>query len=151
MTDIHPIVPDPPKIALSPIKVVVFLTILVGILVFGFFTKSKGRGVSEAGSTLVLGEGTRTLESYLPNGLKDSISSASAKKNLVNPDLLFQTGKELVASQAEKLASQAGSQVEKVASDAAKNVTDFVYKNTIERIIDTLIQSLPQERQERYK
>lgn len=150
MTEIHPIVPDPPQIELSPIKVVVFIIILVGILVFGFFTKSKSKGAG-ARSTLILGEETRTLESYLPNGIKDSIDSASAKKNLVNPDILFQTGKELVASQAEKLASQAGSQVEKVASDAAKNVTDFVYKNTIERIIDTLIQSLPQDRQERYK
>ena len=150
MTDIHPIVPDPPKIILSPVKVIVFIIILLGIVVFGFFTKSRGRG-NEVTSKFILGEETRTLESYLPNGLKDSIGSAAVKKNIVNPEILFQTGKQLVASEAEKLASQAGSQVEKVASDAAKNVTDFVYKNTIERIIDTLIQSLPQERQERYK
>jgi cbb3-type cytochrome oxidase subunit 3 len=149
MTDIHPIVPDPPKIVLSPVKVIVFIIILLGIVVFGFFTKSRSRG-NETASKFILGEGTQTLESYLPNGLKDSIGSAAVKKNIVNPEILFQTGKQLVASEAEKLASQAGSQVEKVASDAAKNVTDFVYKNTIERIIDTLIQSLPQERQERY-
>ena len=149
MTDIHPIVPDPPKIALSPIKVVVFVIIVIGIIVFGVFTRTKTR--ENNNNKLVLGEETQTLESYLPDGLKESIASASANKNAVRPEMLFQTGKELVASQAERLASQAGEQVEKVASGAAKNVTDFIYKNTIERIIDTLIFSLPQERQERYK
>jgi predicted PurR-regulated permease PerM len=149
MTDIHPIVPDPPKIALSPVKVVVFVIIVIGIIVFGVFTRTKTRETNN--NKLVLGEETQTLESYLPNGLKESIASASANKNAVRPEMLFQTGKELVASQAERLASQAGEQVEKVASGAAKNVTDFIYKNTIERIIDTLIFSLPQERQERYK
>ena len=149
MTDIHPIVPDPPKIALSPVKVVVFVIIVIGIIVFGVFTRTKTREKND--NKLVLGEETQTLESYLPDGLKESIASASANKNAVRPEMLFQTGKELVASQAERLASQAGEQVEKVASGAAKNVTDFIYKNTIERIIDTLIFSLPQERQERYK
>lgn len=149
MTDIHPIVPDPPKIALSPVKVVVFVIIVIGIIVFGVFTRTKTRETNN--NKLVLGEETQTLESYLPDGLKESIASASANKNAVRPEMLFQTGKELVASQAERLASQAGEQVEKVASGAAKNVTDFIYKNTIERIIDTLIFSLPQERQERYK
>ena len=149
MTDIHPIVPDPPKIALSPVKVVVFVIIVIGIIVFGVFTRTKTR--ENNNNKLVLGEETQTLESYLPDGLKESIASASANKNAVRPEMLFQTGKELVASQAERLASQAGEQVEKVASGAAKNVTDFIYKNTIERIIDTLIFSLPQERQERYK
>lgn len=147
MTDIHPIVPDPPKIELSPIKVVVFSVIIVGILVFGFLTRSKS---NKNQTKLVLGEETQTIESYLPDGITETIASASAKKELVKPEILFQTGKDLVASQAEKLASQAGEQVEKVASGAAKNVTDFIYKNTIERIIDTLIFSLPQERQERY-
>lgn len=151
MTDIHPIVPDPPKIALSPVKVVVFIFIILGIVVFGIFARTKKEISDENKSKLVLGEETQTLESYLPDGLKESIASASANKNAVRPEMLFQTGKELVASQAERLASQAGEQVEKVASGAAKNVTDFIYKNTIERIIDTLIFSLPQERQERYK
>ncbi|MBP6993651.1 hypothetical protein KBB12_00210 [Candidatus Woesebacteria bacterium] len=149
MTEIHPIVPDPPKIKLSPVKVVVFVVIILGILVFGFFKRTKTR--EQHNGKLVLGENTQTIESYLPDGLKDSVASVSAQKNLVKPEMLFQTGKDLVASQAGKLASQAGEQVEKVASGAAKNVTDFVYKNTIERIIDTLIYSLPQERQERYK
>lgn len=151
MTDIHPIVPDPPQIHLSRIKVIVFVIIVAGILLFGYLTRS-GRGlVSNANSKYVLGEDTRTIETYLPDGIKSSLASASAQKSLVQPQELLQTGRDLFASQAEKLASQAGSQVEKVASGAAKNVTDFVYKNTIERIIDTLIYSLPQERQQRYK
>lgn len=149
MTEIHPIVPDPPTIELSPLKVVVFMVIVFGILVFGFIKRTRPSTLTS--ESLVLGETTQTLESYLPNRLKDSVASVSAQKNLVKPEMLLQTGKDLVASEAEKLASQAGEQVEKVASGAAKNVTDFIYKNTIERIIDTLIYSLPQERQERYK
>lgn len=151
MTDIHPLVPDPPKLGLSPVKVVVFSIIIVGILVFGFLTRSKSKSLDANSAKLVLGEDTQTLESYLPDDVASTIASASAKKDLVKPEMLFQTGKDLVASQAEKLASQAGEQVEKVASGAAKNVTDFIYKNTIERIIDTLIFSLPQERQDKYK
>jgi len=148
MTDIHPIVPDPPRIELSPVKVVVFVVIIAGILLFGFLTRSRS---NENQTKQVLGEDTQTLESYLPDGLTTTIASASATKEFVKPEVLFQTGKDLVASEAEKLASQAGEQVEKVASGAAKNVTDFIYKNTIERIIDTLIYSLPQERQNKYK
>ncbi len=151
MTDIHPIVPDPPQIHLSRVKVVVFVIIIAGILLFGYLTRSGIKTKSNINGEYVLGEGTRTVETYLPDGVKSTLASASAQRNLVQPQELLRTGRDLFASEAEKLASQAGSQVEKVASGAAKNVTDFIYKNTIERIIDTLIYSLPQERQEKYK
>ena len=151
MTDIHPIVPDPPQIHLSRVKVVVFAIILTGILLFGYLTRSTYQSDRDTKNNSILGEKTRTIETYLPDGVRSTLASASAQKDLVRPQQLFQTGRDLIASQAEKLASEAGSQVEKVASGAAKNVTDFIYKNTVERIIDTLIYSLPQERQEKYK
>lgn len=151
MGDIHPLTPDPPKLHLSRIKLLVSAVILCGVVIFGYLAQSGILPRRSTENTLVLGEDTRTLESYLPQDVADSLASVSAHQSPVRPETLLLTGKEFVASGAARLASAAGSQVEHVASSAAHNITDFIYKNTVERIINTLIDSLPPERQQQYK
>lgn len=98
--------------------------------------------------TSVLGEETSSTTSSSEADIADGFTLPDGTK--VNPEGVFLTGRELVGSAASALASEAVSQTEKAASDAASNVTNFVYKNTIERIIDTLIKSLPEERRQQY-
>ncbi len=151
MVEIHPITPDPPQLHVSRLKLVAFVVIVVGVVVFGYVARDRTRRSDVADAQTVLGSDTRTIESYLPDTFTTSIASLSGRQSPIRPESLLMTGKELVASGAARFASAAGSQVEQVASGAARNVTDFIYKNTIERIIDTLIHSLPPERQEQYQ
>lgn len=150
MAEIHPISPDEPSLHFSPIKVAIFTIIVLGIGVLGIVSRNRPTQLAQTTGTQVLGEGTQTLESYLPEDVKKTVSYAQSQNGKMDPETLLQTGKDMVASAAESLASQAGAQSERMASDAAKNVSDFVYKNTIERIIDSLIQSLPVDRQKQY-
>jgi len=41
-------------------------------------------------------------------------------------------------------------EAEKLASEAAQSMTDFIYKNTIEKVIHYLILALPESRQKDY-
>lgn len=151
MSDIQPLNPEqlkkkPPSL----FKVGTLAILMAGIFVFGILAQQESH-ISSQSSLSVLGEDTQTLESYLPDTIKQPLTLIATKEAQVETATLFDAGKEMLSSEAAKLASHAGAQVEKVASDAAQNVTDFVYKNTIERIINTLIQSLPVERQQQYK
>lgn len=150
MSEIHPIIPDPPSLHISRFKLAVSAVIVLGIVIFGSVSQMRRAPSTDTNGTRVLGTGTQTAESYLPDGVRDTVASLSSKQSQVRPETLFLTGKELIASGAQRLASAAGTQIERASSDAAHNVTDFIYKNTIERVIETLIHSLPPDRQRQY-
>lgn len=150
MADIHPIpTPEPtPPIKLSPFKVGVFSLIVAGVALFGIFGRYIMAPEGIATSSQVLGEETSSLASSSEAHIADGLTLPDGTK--VNPEGVFLTGRELVGSAASALTEEAVAQTEKVASDAAHNITNFVYKNTIERMIDTLIKSLPEERRQQY-
>jgi len=142
MADIHPIPKDEPK-RISPFKAIVFGIIIVGVLLFGLLQQIKypQSNANQVNLTQVLGENTQTLNTYIPDDIR---------QGKLNPESILATGQELASSAAGSFIQQAGQEADKVASETAKSVTDFVYKNSIERIIDSLIQSLPLDRQQRY-
>jgi hypothetical protein len=96
----------------------------------------------------VLGEHTQTVESLLPNKVKAvAVGFINAPNASVDANLIMQTGRDLAASASYKIAHQA----EHVASSAAHRFSDFIYKNTIERVINNLIHILPTDRQSKYE
>ena len=145
MTDIHPIVDAPSKPPISPVKGVLFAALVVASLVVGY--ASRGSRTTDPNS-LVLGEETRTLQSYLPHEVRDVASRAAGLEKQIpaDPHEILNTGRDLAASAAGKMSIEA----EKAASQAAQTVTDYIYKNTIERLINNLILALPENRQKEY-
>jgi hypothetical protein len=145
MSDIHPIVDTPTKPPISPVKGVLFVALVIASLAVGYV--SRGSRVSDS-NIQVLGEETRTLQSYLPDGVRDVASRAAGLEKQIpaDPHAILDTGRELAASAAGKMSIEA----EKAASQAAQTVTDYIYKNTIERLIRNLILALPENRQKEY-
>lgn len=151
MTDIHPLPPREERVSLniSPVKGVIFAIIVLGVFVFGFFAQYMPKPNISKDTAQVLGEDIIISESTESASLS-GILKLGGKESDIKPEALYLTGKEFLASTTSELASKAAVQTEKVASEAAKNITEFVYKNTIERIINSLIRSLPEERQKQY-
>ncbi len=144
MADIHPIADPPARPPISPVKGVLFVVLAVSSLVVGYVSRQNKIADSQL---QVLGEETRTFESYLPDEVRDVASRAAGLQQIpADPELILDTGRELAASAAGKMSIEA----EKVASQAAQTVTDFIYKNTIERLIHNLILALPENRQKEY-
>lgn len=137
MSDIHELPPEHTS-PLRSLKVVSFLLLCTAAVAVGVFTDHKNKGTS---SSKVLGEQVETIEGALPQSLKNAAAKAT------NKQLLLDTGQNLAASTASRLSQEA----EKIASSAAQGVTNFIYENTIERLIKNLILTLPRERQLQYQ
>lgn len=137
MSDIHELPPEQTS-PLRSLKVVSFLLLCSAALLVGVFTDFKRKNPS---SSKVLGEQVETVEGMLPQSVKNAAAKAT------NKQLLLDTGHDLAASTASKLSIEA----EKIASSAAQGVTNFIYENTIERMIKNLILTLPRDRQLQYQ
>lgn len=137
MSDIHELPPEQVS-PLRSLKVISFLLLCTAAVAVGVFTDRKNNSAS---SNKVLGEQVETIEGTIPQSLKNAAAKAT------NKQLLLDTGQNLAASTASKLSQEA----EKIASNAAQSVTNFIYENTIERMIKNLILTLPRERQLQYQ
>ncbi|MEI7652809.1 MAG: hypothetical protein WCJ70_00825 [bacterium] len=137
MSDIHELPPEQVS-PLRSLKVVSFLLLCTAAVAVGLFTDHKRK---ETSANKVLGEQVETVEGMLPQSLKNAAAKAT------NKQLLLDTGNNLAASTASRLSQEA----EKIASNAAQGVTNFIYENTIERMIKNLILTLPRERQLQYQ
>jgi hypothetical protein len=137
MSDIHELPPEQVS-PLRSLKVVSFLLLCSAAVAVSLFTDHKHVDTS---SNKVLGEQVETVEGMLPQSLKNAAAKAT------NKQLLLDTGQNLAASTASRLSQEA----EKIASNAAQGVTNFIYENTIERMIKNLILTLPRERQLQYQ
>ncbi|MEI6327453.1 MAG: hypothetical protein WCO78_05045 [Candidatus Roizmanbacteria bacterium] len=162
MSDIHPILSPPPKRRVSPIKVLLFVVLVISSVAVGYASRRTNSTdpnnqllTSELNSRLtpaqsklqVLSEETRTLQSYLPDRVRDVASRAADLQQIpVNPEMIVNMGREVAASAAGTMSFEA----EKLASEAAQSMTDFIYKNTIEKVIHYLILALPESRQKDY-
>ena len=137
MSDIHEL-PSEQVSPLRSLKVVSFLLLCSAAVAVSLFTDYKHVDTS---SNKVLGEQVETVEGMLPQTLKNVAVKATNKQLLIN------TGQHLAASTASRLSQEA----EKIASNTAQGVTNFIYENTIERMIKNLILTLPRERQLQYQ
>lgn len=124
---------------ISPFKLGVMLVIVVGAVALGISIQSRRPSRSSG----VLGEKSVDLKSIATGEINKVIGSS--------PDKLVNESQNILKSKASEIGNMANTSVEKITSDAAKNITDYVYRNTIERMIDTLIETLPEERQKKYK
>lgn len=142
MSDIHEL-PSEQVSPLRSLKVVSFLLLCSAAVAVSLFTDYKHVDTSsnKVLGEKVLGEQVETVEGMLPQTLKNVAVKAT------NKQLLIDTGQHLAASTASRLSQEA----EKIASNTAQGVTNFIYENTIERMIKNLILTLPRERQLQYQ
>lgn len=147
MANIKPLPENTPQI--SPIKLTVLVIIVIGALALGITLNTK----KQNSNPNILGEETVDVVDVARGELGQAIlgDNATILNDANKSESLIKGSQELLASKAAELGNMANMSVEKVSSDAAHNVTDFIYRNTLERMIDTLINSLPEERQEKYK
>ncbi|MFO0704080.1 MAG: hypothetical protein U0525_05160 [Patescibacteria group bacterium] len=148
MADIKP-VPETPEIPRIPkFKLIVLGSIIIGAIALGITIQMRHQNQK----TDVLGESAVDIGDVASDELQKAIGDKKdLLKNGQNPEKLLQESQDIIASKTAELGNVANQEVEKISSQAAHNVTDFIYKNSIERVIDTLIKSLPEERQKKYE
>ena len=137
---------DIPRI--SKLKIAALIVVILGTLALGVTIQMRNQNKQEN----VLGEETTDIKDVVYDEFGKALGDkADLLDKGKNPEKLLEESQQIIASKSAEFGNIANMEVEKIASQAAHNVTNFIYRNTIERLIDTLIYSLPEERQKEYK
>ncbi len=150
MAKIKPVPEYTPHI--PKVKIYTLIVLVVGAVALGVIIQLRADARrARTGADPVLGEQTQNSTKLLQDELSRAINQdRNPYIRGKTPESVVKEGQDLVASKASEFADLANMQVENVASQAAQNVTDFIYKNSIERVIDSLILSLPEDRKSKY-
>jgi len=137
---------DVPKV--SKLKIAALVVVILGTVALGVTIQMRNQNKPEN----VLGEETIDFKDVAYDEFGKALGDrADLLEQSKNPEKLLAESQETIASKSAEFGNIANMEVEKIASQAAHNVTSFIYRNTIERLIDTLIYSLPEERQKNYQ
>lgn len=140
-----------PEQSVSKIKLGILAIIVIITLIFSFASQGRPKEVATARDVAaVLGEETNALGDLLPEG---GIMDASASGKIAIPNNtkdMVKLGEAMVASAAGNVLGAFNKKADEVASSSANGVSGFIYKNTIERVINALIHTLPDDRQKQY-
>jgi hypothetical protein len=139
-----------PRQSISRIKIGILGIIVLLAVAFALAAQNRPPSATASDIAVVLGERTDALGDLLPDG-GISDSSPEGKMSIPrNTADMVALGRTMVASVAGSVLGAVDQKAESIASSSAAGLSDFIYRNTIERVIDSLIRTLPEDRQKQY-